>query len=274
MTILFVHAHGRGKPVVDAKFDGAFLEDKALTWREKGILTYLVTRETGTKLRIKELQKWSLDGRDAIYKAIKALSQKGYIVRLPIRKEGVISEWALVVYARKKKYPRKHAKRSTSGFSGSRGSTSGFSGSRSSLLYLSLRERNISVEGCKQPRQIENTKPPSSQQRNKHFAKYATLLSKTITSAKNIKVTTQKLKQWSEEIRKLKEIDGVSEPRIEAALEWYHQNIGGQYIPVIESGRSLRQKFLRLESAMERAGDLVQERANDERRLKIKVGRR
>jgi hypothetical protein len=35
-------------------------------------------------------------------------------------------------------------------------------------------------------------------------------------------------------------------------LDWYEDNRGGQYTPIVESGSSLREKFIRLESAMER----------------------
>ena len=60
------------------------------------------------------------------------------------------------------------------------------------------------------------------------------------------------LTSWANEIRKLVEIDGVSIQRVETALDWYEENIGGQYIPVIESGSSLRNKFIKLEDAMRR----------------------
>ena len=48
------------------------------------------------------------------------------------------------------------------------------------------------------------------------------------------------------------EDNGVTEDRINIALKWYNNNIGGEYIPVIESGSSLRNKFDKLESAMYR----------------------
>ena len=44
----------------------------------------------------------------------------------------------------------------------------------------------------------------------------------------------------------------VDYSRIKKALRWYKDNIGGQYIPVIESGNSLRMKFSKLEAAMQR----------------------
>ena len=37
-----------------------------------------------------------------------------------------------------------------------------------------------------------------------------------------------------------------------AALKFYQENIGDEYIPVIESGKSFRSKFLKLENAIQR----------------------
>ena len=75
-----------------------------------------------------------------------------------------------------------------------------------------------------------------------------------VRSHKRINVTAQKIASWANEIRKLVETDGVSIQRVETALDWYEENIGDQYVPVIESGSSLRSKFIKLEDAMRRAG--------------------
>ena len=80
----------------------------------------------------------------------------------------------------------------------------------------------------------------------------ATRLVGIVKSQKRIKVGKQRLKSWGKEIRKLNRIDGVDKERIAKALDWYGQHIGGQYVPVIESGKAFRDKFLRLEDAMTR----------------------
>jgi hypothetical protein len=40
--------------------------------------------------------------------------------------------------------------------------------------------------------------------------------------------------------------------RVARLLHWYRSHIGQPYVPVIESGQSLKDKFLKLEAAMER----------------------
>jgi hypothetical protein len=87
---------------------------------------------------------------------------------------------------------------------------------------------------------------------NNNYKKYAEKLSEIIQTKKNIKHTSGQINSWAEEIRKLCEVNEVGEERLNRALEWYEKNIGGQYVPVIESGVSLRDKFTKLESAIER----------------------
>jgi len=99
-----------------------------------------------------------------------------------------------------------------------------------------------------------NSKIESKQDKNSRYVPLAERLASIIRKNKRINVTSQKIVSWANEIRKLVEIDGVSIQRVETALDWYEENIGGQYIPVIESGTSLRSKFIKLEDAMHRAG--------------------
>lgn len=99
-----------------------------------------------------------------------------------------------------------------------------------------------------------NSKIESKQDKNSQYVPLAEKLAFIIRKNKKINVTPQKIASWANEIRKLIETDGVSIQRVQAALDWYEENIGGQYIPVIESGSSLRNKFIKLEDAMRRAG--------------------
>jgi hypothetical protein len=99
-----------------------------------------------------------------------------------------------------------------------------------------------------------NSKIESKQDKNFRYVPLAEKLAFIIRKNKKINVTPQKIFSWANEIRKLVETDEVSIQRVQAALDWYEENIGGQYVPVIESGSSLRNKFIKLEDAMRRAG--------------------
>ena len=91
-----------------------------------------------------------------------------------------------------------------------------------------------------------------SDNENSLFVSLAKKLGEIVKTKHKVKITSPKLKSWASEIRKLNKTDGISLDRISKALSWYADNIGGEFIPVIESGRSLRSKFLKLESAIER----------------------
>ena len=91
------------------------------------------------------------------------------------------------------------------------------------------------------------------EKRNIEYYPLAKYLYKIISSNKNIKYSSTHLKTWSNDIRMLSERNNIPYRRIKKALRWYKDNIGGEYIPVIESGVSLRMKFLNLEAARDRS---------------------
>lgn len=77
-------------------------------------------------------------------------------------------------------------------------------------------------------------------------------LSKIIERKKKIKHTITQVTNWQKPIIELITKQGVSIDRIKTAMKWYSIHIGDPYVPVIESGTSLREKFLKLENAIER----------------------
>jgi hypothetical protein len=99
-------------------------------------------------------------------------------------------------------------------------------------------------------------------ERNKQCLPICSKLSQIIRSKKNIKHTPTQLRSWSNEIRKLIEGNKISADRINQVLDWYKGTIGEKYIPVIESGASLREKFTRLEDAMKRDTNYIEEDYN------------
>lgn len=112
-------------------------------------------------------------------------------------------------------------------------------------LYIG--NHNISLDDKKSPRVL-----PKKNNKNLEYLPLAKYLSKSIQCNKNIGHTTKQINSWTNDIRRLVDDHNISFERIAEALRWYRKNIGGQYIPVIESGKSLREKFAKLEAAMQR----------------------
>ncbi len=101
------------------------------------------------------------------------------------------------------------------------------------------------------PEQKSSGKVPL-QERNNQYLRLVNLLSRIIQTNKNIFHPTSQLKTWSNDIRQLSEGNKIPIGRIHKVLRWYKKHIGEQYVPVIESGSSLKNKFSKLEDAMQR----------------------
>ena len=92
----------------------------------------------------------------------------------------------------------------------------------------------------------------AAKERSKEYLPYAKKLARTVRKHRHVTHTDSQMTIWSNEFRRLIESHKVSTDRIEKVLTWYRSNIGGKYIPVAHAGRSFREKFSRLEAAMER----------------------
>lgn len=100
-------------------------------------------------------------------------------------------------------------------------------------------------------------------ERNKiYYLPIARDLYSIIKSTKNIKRSLRQLKNWANDIRQITENDGIEIERIQNVIKWYRKNVGGEYIPIIESGRSLRDKFIRLEDAIKRSNNSIKQHSN------------
>jgi hypothetical protein len=112
-----------------------------------------------------------------------------------------------------------------------------------------LRNSNNTFNKPKKDISPTQTKP-TLLERNKQYLPLVKKLAKIIKKKKDITYTSEQLKSWANDFRQLEENNKVSLPRMKAVLKWYKKNIGGQYIPVIESGSSFRSKFTKLEDAI------------------------
>jgi len=99
------------------------------------------------------------------------------------------------------------------------------------------------------------TQKISLKEKNEEYFPLAEKLSTIIQTKKKVNISQTKINAWANDVRMMVETDGIEYVRIRKALKWYATNIGGKYIPVIESGGSLREKFLKLENAIEREND-------------------
>lgn len=102
---------------------------------------------------------------------------------------------------------------------------------------------------------LPSGKRSTKAERSKEYLPIANKLSRIISSSKNIKHTSQQLSSWAKDICTMVEDHSISPDRISLALNWYRTHIGEPYVPVIESGSALKDKFLKLEAAIQRASN-------------------
>lgn len=98
--------------------------------------------------------------------------------------------------------------------------------------------------------QIRKKVPPKEQNQ---FIPLAQNLAEIIQTKKNIKHPPKQISSWACEFQRLEKTNGVSIQRMQTCLDWYAEHIGEPFTPVIESGRSFRDKFMRLEDAVQRS---------------------
>lgn len=78
--------------------DKTCIEDTRLSFKAKGLHTYLMSRPDNWKPMIEQLKTVSSDGREAVRTGMKELENYGYIVRKPIRDRTKIVGWEHIVY--------------------------------------------------------------------------------------------------------------------------------------------------------------------------------
>lgn len=76
-----------------ARIPKTLLNDEQLSWKAKGVLSYLIGKPPGWKVRVTDLQKRGRDGRDAVRSALMELRVHGYCELVRIKaKDGTFGE--------------------------------------------------------------------------------------------------------------------------------------------------------------------------------------
>ena len=68
--------------------DTRILENENISWRAKGMLSYLISRPPNWKILIVDLVKRSTEGREACYSALAELGRNGYLSYDSVREKG------------------------------------------------------------------------------------------------------------------------------------------------------------------------------------------
>ena len=103
---------------------------------------------------------------------------------------------------------------------------------------------------------------PPKDERTEQFIPLAKYLYEIVKTQVNVSHDMKDLRKWANDMRILVEKNKIDIARLRKALHWYKENVGGEYIPVIQSGYSLRKKFTSLALIMDRENKPKQIRHN------------
>ena len=83
-----------------ATMNKGFLEDERLSFKAKGILSYLLSKPDNWKVIVRDIVEHGKDGKSAVYAGLKELREAGYYEKKPIRNEegSRIVRWESTVY--------------------------------------------------------------------------------------------------------------------------------------------------------------------------------
>lgn len=94
-TIIRIRKHERDYVVMDKRP----LNNPKLSWKAKGLLSYLLSKPPDWTIYLSDLKKRAKDGRDSTSSGMKELTKEGHLVKNKLRdKKGRFNGWEIIVY--------------------------------------------------------------------------------------------------------------------------------------------------------------------------------
>jgi hypothetical protein len=234
------------------------LRDDRLTWRARGIFSYILSLPCNWKIHITEIQKHAPEGRDAVYKAVSELEQYGYIKRTRVTNEkGRFAGYRYDVIEKpetgspftEKPYTEKPK---------SENPTSDLPKSENPPLLIT--DDLLSTDLQREPAPVPDA-PPVSEPSHElpEEAKDLAFLLATLHGQVDPKysVSAKQKESWAADIDRIHRLDGREWRDIEEVIRWAKQP-GGFWLPNIMSGKKLREKYPTLWAQMSRPAAGVQ----------------
>ena len=243
----------------------ALLRNPEISAKAKTLLAILLSNKEGWKTYRTSLQKVMKEGLSAIDGGLRELENFGYLARIRYRKkttkEWVGSIWAyadIPYHFNLEELKPLLEERGWEMYLPKKPGMENPNVGKASMENQSLKRlyikktNNKDIIGSDEPDGDNKEKKLSIKERNELYSPITKKLSSIVCQIKNMQHTPEQLREWNNDVRLLVEGNKISPERIIQALDWYETNVGREYIPVIESGYSLRQKFSNLEDAIKR----------------------
>lgn len=210
------------------------LTDIRISLKAKGLYAYLLSKPDDWEFHTECILEEIREGATAFYSAIKELIEAGYVIRYQINENGQFSG---TVYEFIDVWSQKTPCSENLDTEKTNTPTYNYNNKYINNKYnnnLSVANEKIDEEEISLYKDADKIIHRLQDILNKHFNRFFPARS------------------WKEQVVKLMKLDKVPADRIFEALDWYEKHIGETYTPVIQSGRSLREKFGSIENAMNR----------------------
>jgi len=245
------------------------LRNEDLSYKAKGLISLLLSNEKGWCSYLSTLESMGADGVSAIKTGLQELEKEGYLLRIRYRdKEKKRIQGSFWIYTDK---PGEfEGIQKTDKILREKGMVADWP---ENLQEETLQVENL-IEGNQRLKRHNNKKTNNknnnsvddenssnsskekkkltAKERTKKYIPLAKYLAKIVRSHIDYNVDESRIKSWARDLRLLHEQNGVHPKRQKKVMHWYKKNIGGDYIPEAFSGSSFREKFPKLESAIER----------------------
>lgn len=232
------------------RIESASLQESRLSWKARGLLAYMLSKPDNFKFHLDELTKHAPEGLDSVKVGIKELELFGYVKRYPVKARGKIVFWVMDIY----EVPQV-----------------GFPLVEKPLVEKPLVENPMLITNDLITNDLitnEKDKKTSSRQTkiyaedNLNFILASYLHEKIMEYAEGLKVghlvRDADLQKWSDEFRKLVELDKRDKEEVRRVIEWSSTSTFWQR--QILSPVNLRKKYVKL--CIEMAAESTSKKGN------------
>lgn len=217
--------------------DNTYIRDNRLSWKAKGLFTYLLSLPEDWKIYLSELQTHAEDGRDSLMSAIASLEAQGYLSRVLVNPDNKFSGYNYEIIEQPSVQPAtgKPLRKTRSGkpaaenpqlLSTDEPSTNRLSTNKATNLSSPAELDDKSVAKKIDDRAVE----------------LASLLHRRVHhNYPHLREDPKAIDNWAADIDKLNRIDGRDWQLIEAVIKWTQQD--NFWKQNIKSGKKLRLQF-------------------------------
>lgn len=231
------------------------INDCNLSYGAKGVACYLLSKDNidNWKYYMKDIQNHSNETMSKIKKYIKELEEIGFLTRVKTKNEQGKFDGLKYIFnvdylfddLKDRQLENRQLENATVG-------------KTSDIIINNINNTKITNNECKKNNNINVDNDKSNKLKDNDLLEITENIKILVENKKRIVITNKQLNEWYKEVEKLynsiKDLRGEKEAKddMKKALVFLFFNKNDIYTPVVESGKTFKEKFLKIEEAMKR----------------------